>query len=175
MRYELCAGAILLLLIALLPIVSSAQPPGKLPAPCSIGYPSDAALEWDCRTLRPKESLETLFGEYWIDVARFNRIDRRHVRAGVSIKIPRRIEDLAEFQPMPLFYSPAEQEEQSILVDLSEQPSDGEVVVGRPPLGGAGEDDLAVGLHRERAEDVDETRPSRLVGQRAQRAGDGVA
>ncbi|HEX5646717.1 MAG TPA: L,D-transpeptidase [Nitrospira sp.] len=121
MRYELCASAILLLLIALLPIVSSAQPPGKLRAPCSIGYSSDAAVEWDCRTLRPKESLETLFGEYWIDVARFNRIDRRHARAGVSIKVPRRIEDLAEFQPMPLFYSPAEQEEQFILVDLSEQ------------------------------------------------------
>ncbi|MBH0197168.1 MAG: L,D-transpeptidase, partial [Nitrospira sp.] len=81
----------------------------------------DAAVKWDCRTLRPKESLETLFGEYWIDVARFNRIDRRHAHAGVSIKVPRRIEDLAEFQPMPSFYSPAEQEEQFILVDLSEQ------------------------------------------------------
>jgi hypothetical protein len=121
MRYELCASAILLLLIALLPIVSSAQPPGKLRAPCSIGYPSDAAVEWNCRTLRPKESLETLFGEHWIDVARFNRIDRRHARAGVSIKVPRRFEDLAEFQPMPLFYLPAEQEEQFVLVDLSEQ------------------------------------------------------
>ena len=121
MRYELCANAILLLLIALLPIVSSAQPPGKLRAPCSIGYPSDAAVKWDCRTLRPKESLETLFGEYWVDVARFNRIDRRHVGVGISIKVPRRIEDAANFQPMPSFYSPAEQEEQFILVDLSEQ------------------------------------------------------
>jgi hypothetical protein len=78
-------------------------------------------VEWDCRTLRPKESLETLFGEYWIDVARFNRIDRRHARAGVSIKVPRRIENLREFQPMPLFYPPAEQDEQFILIDLSEQ------------------------------------------------------
>lgn len=121
MRYELCASAILLLLISLIPIVSTAQPPGKLHAPCSIGYPSDAAVEWDCRTLRPKESLETLFGEYWIDVARFNRIDRRHARAGVSIKVPRRIEDLAMWQPLPLFYAPAEPDEQFILIDLSEQ------------------------------------------------------
>ena len=121
MRYELYAGGILLLLLTLLPIVSSAQPPGKLRAPCSIGYPSDAAVEWDCRALRPKESLEALFGEYWIGVARFNRIDRRHARAGVSIKVPRRIEDLAKWQPMPPFYAPAELDEQFILIDLSEQ------------------------------------------------------
>ena len=121
MRYELCASAILLLLLTLCPLVSSAQPPGQLRAPCRIGYPSDAALEWDCRVVRPKESLESLFGDHWNDVARFNRIDRRHVHAGVSIKAPRRIKDLAEFQPMPSFYAPAEQDEQFILIDLSEQ------------------------------------------------------
>ncbi len=121
MRYELCASAILLLLLTLLPLVSSAQPPGKLRAPCDIGYPSDAALEWDCRVLRSRESLEILFGDHWINVARFNRIDRRHIRAGVSIKVPRRIEDLAMWQPMPRFYAPAELDEQFILIDLSEQ------------------------------------------------------
>lgn len=114
---------ILLLVIAMtgIPAVSQAELAKKLHGPCAIVYPSDAAMKWDCRTLRPKESLETVFGEYWIDVARFNRIDRRHAHAGVSIKVPRRIEDLAEFQPMPLFYPPAEHEEQFILVDLSEQ------------------------------------------------------
>ncbi|MBH0200131.1 MAG: L,D-transpeptidase [Nitrospira sp.] len=111
----------LLAVLVLLSIVSHAEPPRKHRDSCDILYPSDTAVEWDCRTLRPKESLETLFGEYWIDVARFNRIDRRHIRTGVSIKVPRRIEDLAMWQPMPLFYSPAEQEEQFILVDLSEQ------------------------------------------------------
>jgi hypothetical protein len=65
--------------------------------------------------------LETVFGDRWIDVARFNRIDRRHIHAGVSIKVPRRIEDLAEFQPMPSFYAPAESDGQFILIDLSEQ------------------------------------------------------
>jgi len=78
-------------------------------------------VEWDCRTLRAGESLEKLFGEAWVDVARFNRIDRRHARSGVAIKVPRRIEDLADFQPLPSFYPPAEQDEQFILVDLSEQ------------------------------------------------------
>ena len=61
---------------------------------CEIIYPNDATLEWDCRGIPPGKSLETLFGEYWIDVARFNRIDRRHARPGLSIKVPRRLEEL---------------------------------------------------------------------------------
>jgi hypothetical protein len=109
------------LVMAVVPAALQAEPAKKLRSPCAIAYPSDATVEWDCRTLRPKESLETLFGERWPDVARFNRIDRRHVGAGVSIKAPKRIEDLAEFQPVPLFYPPAEQDEQFILIDLSEQ------------------------------------------------------
>jgi hypothetical protein len=108
-------------LIALLPVVSYAELPGKHRSPCAITYPSDAAVEWECRTLRAGESLEKLFGERWVDVARFNRIDRRHVGTGVSIKAPKRIEGLAEFQPVPLFYPPAEEDEQFILIDLSEQ------------------------------------------------------
>ncbi len=114
---------ILLLVIAMtgIPAVSQAELAKKLHGPCAVVYPSEAAVEWDCRALRPKESLETLFGEYWVDVARFNRIDRRHVGVGISIKVPRRIEDAANFQPLPLFYPTAEQDEQFILVDLSEQ------------------------------------------------------
>jgi hypothetical protein len=121
MRCEWRTGVVFLVVGVLLPIASHAESLRKQHGPCAVVYPSDAAVGWDCRTLRPKESLETLFGEYWVDVARFNRIDRRHAHAGVSIKVPRRIEDLKEFLPMPLFYSPAEQEEQFILVDLSEQ------------------------------------------------------
>jgi hypothetical protein len=88
---------------------------------CEIAYPSDGTVEWDCRTLRHGESLEKLFGEDWIDVARFNRIDRRHAHSGVVIKVPRRLEDLTSFTPLPLFYAVAEQDEQFILIDLSEQ------------------------------------------------------
>lgn len=84
-------------------------------------YPSDVTVEWECRTLGVGESLEKLFGDFWVDVARFNRIDRRHAYAGLSIKAPRRIEDLASFSPLPLFYPVAELEEQFILIDLSEQ------------------------------------------------------
>lgn len=97
------------------------ESPKKHPSPCEIAYPSDATIEWDCRTLRSGESLEKLFGERWADVARFNRIDRRHARAGVALKVPKRIEELESFVPLPLFYQPAEQDEQFVLIDLSEQ------------------------------------------------------
>lgn len=98
------------LLIALLPFVALSEPSKKHPSPCEIAYPSDVTIEWDCRTLRSGESLEKLFGERWVDVARFNRIDRRHTGAGVSIKVPKRIEDLESFAPLPLFYPLAEQD-----------------------------------------------------------------
>ena len=103
------------------PAVSHAEPSKKHRGPCEIAYPSDVIVEWECRTLRLGESLEKLFGEGWIDVARFNRIDRRHAHSGVSIKVPKRLEDLTSFTPLPLFYPVAEQDEQFILIDLAEQ------------------------------------------------------
>ena len=104
-----------------LPAVSQADSPKKHRGPCEIQYPSDATLEWDCRIIRPGESLEAIFGEYWVEGARFNRIDRRHAHPGHSIKVPRRLEDLASFNPLPLFYQAAELDEQFILIDLAEQ------------------------------------------------------
>jgi hypothetical protein len=85
-------------------------------------YPSDATVQWECRTLDASESLEKLFGEQWSSVARFNRIDRRHLRSGVSIKVPNQIEDLESFLPLPVFLYPwTELDQQFILIDLSEQ------------------------------------------------------
>lgn len=104
-----------------LPAVSPAEPTRKHRSPCVIVYPSDATLEWECRTLRAGESLETLFGVQWIDVARFNRIDRRHAQAGRSIKVPKQLYDLQAFTPLPLSYPPTELDAQFILIDLSEQ------------------------------------------------------
>jgi hypothetical protein len=104
-----------------LPAVSQADSLKKHRGPCEIHYPSDATLEWDCRIIPPGESLETIFGEYWVDVARFNRIDRRHARPGLSIKVPRRIEDLEQFTPLPLVYPRGELNKKFILIDLTEQ------------------------------------------------------
>ena len=113
--------AMTVLMVAFLSVSAQADSPKKHRGLCEIHYPSDATLEWDCRIIPPGESLETIFGEYWVDVARFNRIDRRHARPGLSIKVPRRIEDLAQFTPLPLVYPPGELNEKFILIDLTEQ------------------------------------------------------
>lgn len=108
-------------MIGILSALAHAEPASKLHGPCRISYPSDAAVEWECRTLRIGETLEKLFGEDWISVARFNRIDRRHAHAGLSIKVPKHLENLEFFLPLPLLYLAADQEKQFVLVDLSEQ------------------------------------------------------
>ncbi|MBN1546374.1 MAG: hypothetical protein JW902_06920, partial [Syntrophaceae bacterium] len=43
-----------------------------------IVYPSQKAIPWQSHFILPDESLERLFGDQWILVARFNRLDRRH-------------------------------------------------------------------------------------------------
>ena len=113
--------AISLVIIAFLSVSVQADSPKKHRGLCEIHYPSDAMLEWDCCIIPPGTSLEMMFGEHWVDIARFNRIDRRHARPGLSIKAPRRLEDLASFNPLPLLHQAAEQDEKFILIDLAEQ------------------------------------------------------
>jgi hypothetical protein len=84
-------------------------------------HPSDAAIEWRCHRLAEGEDLEGLFRDRWIDVARFNRIDRRHARPGLPIKVPSRLDDIADFTPLPRYYEAAAFEPKFILADLSEQ------------------------------------------------------
>jgi hypothetical protein len=112
---------VIVMVVTVFPAVSQADSPKRHRGPCEIHYPSDATVEWDCRIILPGESLETIFGEYWVDVARFNRIDRRHAHSGVSIKVPKRLEDLAQFTPLPLVYPPGELRKKFILIDLTEQ------------------------------------------------------
>lgn len=90
-------------------------------ARCAIGYPSDATIDWECRRLRTRETLESLFGNRWVDVARFNRIDRRHAAPGIFLKVPKRLDDVAGFTPMPQEYPAATGEAKFILIDLAEQ------------------------------------------------------
>lgn len=90
-------------------------------APCDLAYPSDARVAWTCHRLRKGDTLESLFGAHWQDVARFNRIDRRHVYAGVRIKSPTRIEDVAGFTPLPEHFPDADDEPKFVLIDLAEQ------------------------------------------------------
>jgi hypothetical protein len=85
-----------------------------------VRYPSDVRVSWVCRTLA-RERVEVRFGEYWVDILRFNRIDRRHAVAGVSLKVPRRLRDIRAFTPMPATYPDAAGEAKFVLIDLSEQ------------------------------------------------------
>lgn len=101
---------------------ASPQPaPQLIPSPCAIRHPSDSKVEWECRRLQKGETLENLFGKRWVDVARFNRIDRRHASPGIAIKVPKHLEDITDFTPMPFEYSPAKPEAKLLLLDLSEQ------------------------------------------------------
>ncbi len=93
----------------------------KVGSLCKVSHPSDKNVDWECRQIKKGETLESLFGDRWIDVARFNRVDRRHTYPGIRIKVPKNLDDIKEFNPLPKEYSAAENDEKFILVDLSEQ------------------------------------------------------
>ena len=84
-------------------------------------YPSMAGLRWKPHFVRPQDSLERLFGDDWIHVARFNRIDRRHVYPGTTIKAPVRMADILNYEPLPAIYEKARRHEKYILLSVTEQ------------------------------------------------------
>lgn len=86
-----------------------------------VEYPSLTAIRWHPHFIQPHQSLESLFGSDWVWVARFNRIDRRHVYPGMTIKVPDRIEDIRGYSPVPKEYDPARRYAKYILVDITEQ------------------------------------------------------
>ena len=113
-------------LVAGLSLLLAIGPSGSAAAktayfPCKISHMSDMSVEWSCQRLLKGETLESMFGDRWRDVARFNRIDRRHIYPGMYLKVPKRLDDIRDFTPMPRHYQPAESEAKFILVDLSEQ------------------------------------------------------
>jgi len=86
-----------------------------------VEYPSLKAIKWHAHFINPNETLESLYGQDWLWVARFNRIDRRHVYPGMTIKEPDNIADIRDYTPMPREYEPAKGHDKYILVDLTEQ------------------------------------------------------
>ena len=86
-----------------------------------VEYPSLAATPWKARFIRPQDTLESLFGSDWEAVARFNRIDRRHVYPGMTIKVPDSMEQARTYCPLPEEYEPAKRHPKYILVSLTEQ------------------------------------------------------
>lgn len=86
-----------------------------------IDFPSQRAVPWRPHFMRPNDTIEALFGTDWPTVARFNRIDRRHLYPGMTIKVPLDLTKARNYTPMPATYAPAKRYERYILVNLAEQ------------------------------------------------------
>lgn len=86
-----------------------------------VEYPSQKGMKWHGHFVRPNETLESLFGSDWQLVARFNRIDRRHVYPGMTIKVPDNMDEIRNYSPLPAEHTPAKRHEKYILVSLTEQ------------------------------------------------------
>jgi lipoprotein-anchoring transpeptidase ErfK/SrfK len=84
-------------------------------------YPSMEQIRWRPHFVRPQDSMERLFGKDWVLVARFNRIDRRHVYPGMTIKIPEDMGDIRDYQPLPAIQEKAQKHEKYILLSITEQ------------------------------------------------------
>ncbi len=86
-----------------------------------VVYPSVKKIPWRPHFILPDESLERLFGDRWVWVARFNRVDRRHAYPGMTIKVPLNLEDIADYKPLADVYEKAKPYRKYILVDVTEQ------------------------------------------------------
>jgi len=101
--------------------------PGTLPddpAQEDLGrvvYPSLKNISWRPHFILPDENLERLFGDKWVHVARFNRIDRRHAYPGMTIKVPVNMADIVNYTPLPQMYEKAKPHRKYILVNITEQ------------------------------------------------------
>lgn len=117
-----------------------------------VEYPSLRQIRWHGHFIQPHETLESLFGSDWVLVARFNRIDRRHVYPGMTIKVPDRMADIRSYTPLPLVYEPATHHEKYILVDITEQwlgaYSRGKLVFSAPAATGKATTETPVGMFR---------------------------
>lgn len=106
--------------IALLCLLSTAVAKQKVKSLCDIRYPSDSGIEWRCQKLSARDTPQGMFGAHWLDVLHFNRMDRRHFFAGVSIKVPVHIQQINSFTPLPASFPQAAGEAKLILVDQDE-------------------------------------------------------
>ena len=64
-----------------------------------IQYPSLATIPWEPRFIKPQDTIEKMFGKEWVYVARFNRIDRRHLYPGMTIRVPKDMAQIRAYTP----------------------------------------------------------------------------
>jgi hypothetical protein len=126
-----------------------------------VEYPSLKGIRWHAHFVEPNESLESLFKNDWIWVARFNRIDRRHIYPGMTIKVPDNMADIRGYTPLPRLYEPARRHEKYILVDITEQwlgaYEHGKLVFSMPAATGKPGTETPVGMFRIDARDLNHT------------------
>jgi|GEM_PF-600262 len=136
----------------------------KIQSLCQFHYPSDYLYEWDCVRLTNKDTPYKVFGKLWQDGLRFNRMDRRHFVAGVSIKVPRRLQEIKGFNPMPTSYPEAADYPRFILIDQNEMYlgayERGTLMFSAPVA--VGVEGLRLGNGRYRVDAVDRTHASSL-------------
>ena len=117
-----------------------------------VEYPSLGSIGWHPHFVHPHQTLESLVGSDWIWVARFNRVDRRHVYPGMTIKVPDRIADIRGYSPLPRLYEPARGHGKYILVDITEQwlgaYERGKLVFSAPAATGKAGTETPTGLFR---------------------------
>jgi hypothetical protein len=126
-----------------------------------IDYPSQRNIHWYGHFLRPQDSLESLFGENWVLVARFNRLDRRHAYPGMTIKVPAKLDDIRDYTPLPYDYEPARPYPQYILLNIEEQwigaYEHGKLIFSMPAATGTEDHQTPTGMFRITARDRNHT------------------
>jgi len=126
-----------------------------------VEYPSLKNIKWHAQFIEPQQSLESLFGADWVLVARFNRVDRRHVYPGVTIKVPDNMADIRTYTPLPYFYPPAARHDKYILVDVTEQwlgaYEHGKLVFSAPAATGKATTETPTGIFSISARDLTHT------------------
>lgn len=117
-----------------------------------VEYPSLSNIKWHSHFMQPHQTLESLFGNDWVWVARFNRIDRRHVYPGMTIKAPDNMADIRNYTPLPKSYEPAKRHGKYILVDITEQwlgaYENGKLVFSAPAATGKAKTETPTGMFR---------------------------
>ncbi len=101
------------LLLIVLPSALSAR---QLP-----DYQSQIKFGFSYKTIKKGDSLFGLFKNHWETVARFNRIDEKHLIIGMKIKVPDNLETVKNYSPMPEFLEKAKEHKKYVLADLEEQ------------------------------------------------------
>lgn len=126
-----------------------------------IDYPSQRSIDWEPRFVRPNDTLENMFGDDWVHIARFNRVDRRHTYPGMTLKVPRNMEDAKKYTPLPLEYEPAKRYSRYIVVSLTEQwlagYEYGKLKISMPAATGTSTHKSPVGIFRVDARDRNHT------------------